>query len=91
MVEDIWQVNNRFTLGDWNIEAEMDGNKPAAITITNKETSTSFGYGDVEIMVDGTPYKRQQENSSVLYDNVHGTMQVQEIVDRPLQSTRALK
>ena len=91
VVEDIWQVNNRFILGDWNIEAEMDGNSPAAITITNKETGTSVGYGDVEIMVDGAPYKRQQDNSSVLYDNVHGTMQVQEIVDKPLQTTRALK
>lgn len=91
MVEDVWQVNNRFTLGEWSIEAEMDGSKPAAITIINKKNGAAFSYGDGEIMVDGAPYKHQQENSSILYDNVHGTMQVQEITDKPLQATRASK
>lgn len=90
-VQEIWQVNNRFTLGDWKIEAELNGNKPAAITISNTATGTAFGYGNAEIMVDGTSYKRQQENSSVLYDNVRGAMQVQENTDKPIQSTRASK
>lgn len=90
-VEDVWQVNNLFTVGDWKIEAELDGNKPAAITITNKMMNTTFGYGDAGILVDGAPYQRRQENSSVLYDNVQGTMQVQEMADKPLQITRVLK
>lgn len=89
--EKIWQVNNRFILGDWKIEAELNADKPAAITIFNKATGAIFGYGNTEITIDGAPYKRQQENSSVLYDNVHGTMQVQEIADKPIQTTRALK
>jgi hypothetical protein len=50
-----------------------------------------FSYGTPEVIVGGAPYKRQQENSSVLYDNVQGTMQVQESTDKPLQTTRALK
>ena len=90
-VDEIWQVNNRFTLGDWKIEAEMAADKPAAITISNKLTGAMFSYGTPEVIVGGAPYKRQQENSSVLYDNVQGTMQVQESTDKPLQTTRALK
>lgn len=90
-VEDVWQVNNLFTVGDWKIEAEMDGNKPAAITITNKAMKTAFSYGNADLTVDGVYYEHQQENSSILYDNVHGTMQVQEMVDNPLQITRSLK
>lgn len=89
--EKIWQVNNRFTLGDWKIEAELNADKPAAITISNKATGAIFCYGNTDITIDGTPYKRQQENSSVLYDNVHGTMQVQEIADKPIQTTRAVR
>lgn len=90
-VEDVWQVNNLFTVGDWKIEAELDGNKPAAISITNKTMQTAFSYGNADILVDGAPYQHQQENSSILYDNVQGTMQVQEMADKPLQITRALK
>lgn len=90
-VDEIWQVNNRFTLGDWKIEAELNADKPAAITISNKVSGAIFSYGNTEVTIDGTPYKRQQENSSVLHDNVHGTMQTQESADKPIQTTRALK
>lgn len=89
-VDEVWQVNNRFTVGDWKIEAELDGDKPAAITISDKTTGAIFSYGN-EVTIGGAVYKRQQENSSVLYDNVHGTMQTQESADKPLQTTRTLK
>lgn len=90
-VDEIWQVNNRFTFGDWQVEAELSADKPAAITISNKTIDAIFDYGNTEVMINGVPYKRQQENSSVLYDNVRGTKQTQEIADKPIQSTRAAK
>lgn len=90
-VEGIWQVNNNFIMGDWNIEAEMDANRPAAISITNKVTGVAFSYGKEAPAVNGALYQRKQENSSVLYDHVKGTMQVQEIADKPVQTTRAAR
>lgn len=90
-VEDIWQVNNHFTLGDWEIEAELRADAPAAITITNKVTKTVFSYGNDAPAIDGTTYQRQQEGSSVLHDSVKGTMQTQEMADKPQQTTRAVR
>lgn len=90
-IEDIWQVNNTFLMGDWSIEAELGADRPAAISITNKVTGTTFNYGSQAPIINGAPYQRQQENSSVLYDNVRGTMQVQETVDKAVQTTRTVK
>lgn len=90
-VEDIWQVNNNFIMGDWAVEAELNGDRPAAISIINKVTGTAFSYGAQAPTINGTPYQRQQENSSVLYDHVHGTMQVQETADKAMQTTRAVR
>lgn len=90
-VEDIWQINDEFLLGDWTIRAEMDANAPAAIAITNKTKGVAFSNGYDSPEVDGTPYQRQQEGSSVLYDYVNGTMQIQEIGDKPLQTTRSAR
>ena len=86
----IWRINNQFRLGDWTIEAEMDPAKPAAISITNKVTGTSFSNGFEAPVVNGVPYQREVENSSVLYDSVHGTMQMQEVGDKPVQVTRSI-
>lgn len=89
IVEDVWQVNNTFTLGDWTIEAEMDANKPAAITIKDAASGCVFSYG-TDAVIDGSVYQRQQEGSSLLYDVTGGSMQVQEISDKPVQITRSL-
>ena len=88
-VEDVWQVNNTFTVGDWTIEAEMDADKPAAITIKNATNGCVFSYG-TDAVIDGSVYQRQQEGSSLLYDEVGGSMQVQEIADKSVQTTRSL-
>lgn len=89
VVEDVWQVNNTFTVGDWTIEAEMDADKPAAITIKDATNGCVFSYG-ADAVIDGSVYQRQQEGSSLLYDEVGGSMQVQEIADKPVQTTRSL-
>ncbi|HJD75301.1 MAG TPA: hypothetical protein K8W04_04495, partial [Bacteroides reticulotermitis] len=90
-MEDIWQVNNSFTMGDWSLKAELAADRPAAISITNEVTGTAFSYGHQAPTINGVPYQRQQENSSVLYDYVRGVMQVQESADKPVQTTRAVR
>ena len=70
-------------------EAEMNANKPAAITIKNETNGCVFSYG-MDAVIDGSVYQRQQEGSSLLYDVVGGSMQVQEISDKPVQTTRSL-
>lgn len=90
-VEDVWEVNNSFLVGDWTIKAELGANAPAAISIVNKTTGAAFGYGYDIPAVGGVPYQRQQANSSVLYDYVGNAMQVQEIADRASQTTRSVR
>ena len=86
----IWKINNQYQLGDWVIEAEMNPSLPAAISIVNEKTGTCFSNGFDTPVIDGVPYQRQEENSSVLYDAVQGRMQVQEIGDKPVQTTRSI-
>lgn len=90
-VEEIWQINDEFLVGDWTIKAELDADAPAAISITDKVTGATFSCGYEAPNVDGTLYQRQQEGSSVLYDYVNGTMQIQEMGDKPLQTTRSIR
>lgn len=90
-IEDIWQVNNKFIMGDWSIEAELGADRPAAISITNKITGTVFSNGSQTPAINGISYQRQQEDSSVLYDNVRGVMKVQETTDKTVQTTRTVK
>lgn len=78
-------------MGDWSIEAELGADRPAAISITNKITGTVFSYGSQTPAINGISYQRQQEDSSVLYDNVRGVMKVQETTDKTVQTTRTVK
>ncbi len=90
-IDNIWRVDDNFKVGDWEIEAELSANKPAAISITNHVTGTVFNNSNQAPLIEGISYQRQQESSSVLYDAVHGGKQVQEIGDKQLQVTRSLR
>ena len=88
-IEDVWRVGNEFKVGNWRITAEMDGDKPACISVVNETTGTYFNYGGETPVVNGEHYVRQQEGSSVLYDKVKGNPQMQEVGDRPLYVTKS--
>lgn len=88
LAEKIRQANDGLVIDEWTIKAELAADKPAAIMITNQVTGTVFSYGDAELKIDGVFYQRKLEDSSVLYDDVHGVMQIQESADKPLQTTR---
>lgn len=90
-VDKIWRANNNFVVGDWNITAEMDGDKPATLIIINEKEGVIFNYGDEVPMINGVPYQRTQTGSSVLYDKVKGVEQVQECTERNPISTRTIR
>lgn len=89
LVDKVWRANNEFIVGDWSISAEMDGDKPAFISIRNGKTGTEFSYGCDAPVVGGEPYVRRYEGSAVLYDKVKGSPEVQEVGDRPLYVTKS--
>ena len=88
-ISKVWNAGNNFEVGDWHIVAEMDSNKPAAITITNDKTETLFSYGTDDPVINSQVYQRTQEGSSVLYDAVKGVKKIQEVSDHPLHVTRS--
>lgn len=87
--EPINRIGNRFTIGNWNVEIQMDAHKPASIHITNKEVPVVFNYGTGNVSLNGEQYQRKYNNSSVLYDNVNGEYYIQEIKDYLPASSRA--
>jgi len=89
-VEDIWRVDDNFKVGDWEIEAELSIDQPAAISIKNPVTGTVFDNSNQDPVIEGVTYTRQLENSSILHDAVKGTMQTQEIGDKLVQVTRSV-
>lgn len=62
---------NHFRSGKWNIKAEMDPAKPAAISINNPDNGALFSFGDTEIEVKGKKYN-YTKGASVLYDEIDG-------------------
>lgn len=88
-VSEITRSDNRFTCGDWTIEAELNTTKPAALSITNKVNKAAFSYGDKQPVVDGKRTARKEKGSSLLYDEVDGKWQIQEMTDREALYTGA--
>lgn len=86
---EITRSGNRFECGDWTIEAELNANKPAALSIRNAASKANFSYGDQSPVIDGKKLTRQTKGSSLLYDEVDGKWQVQEMTDREALRTGA--
>lgn len=78
---------NRFRCGDWVIEAELNAKQPALIRIQNESNGAVFSYGADKINIGGNGYTCRQDDASVLYDQVNGKWQTQEMGDCPLQLT----
>lgn len=52
----IHRIGNKFTIGNWNIDVEMDVDSPANIHITHQELPVTFdsGAGDLSVLFDET-------------------------------------
>lgn len=84
----VGRSGNVFSIGSWHIEAELDTNRPAAVTITHDTEDVLFSYDSASSvqLPDGTTYRRQQPGSSILYE----TGNVQEQADYVPKHTRAV-
>ena len=81
-IAEVLREGNRFTCGDWTIEAELNAAKPAGLIIKHATNKAAFGYGNAPVQADGKKLMHKTEGSSLLYDLVDGKWQVQEMTDR---------
>lgn len=82
---------NVLTVGDWDIEVQLDASQPASVTISHATQPTVFSLGTEHPIVDKDIYIRQYEGSSILYDQMEGEedFSVIEMTDQLPASTRA--
>lgn len=88
---EIVRDGNRFQCGDWIVEAELDTRKSASLSISNRVNQTVFGYGKSSLLMDGKSYKPVHKEASLLFDEIEGKWQVQEMIDRKPQLTGSMK
>lgn len=86
-IVEITQDGSSFQCGDWTIEAELDGKRPASLYLHSKSSKATFGYGKKAIELNGRIHQCKQKDSSVLYDQIDGKWEVQEAVDAKEQIT----
>lgn len=80
-IVDINQAGNKFKIGDWNIEAELNAQQPASLYIHNTNNKATFGYGRKNIEIEGKSYKSAHSQASVLYDKIDTEWQTVEMDD----------
>jgi hypothetical protein len=69
-------------VGDWDIQAQLDGNKKASLQVNGKQAGALFNYGDLPISFNGKTYKPEIIGSSTLLE-LNGTkLNKQEVVDK---------
>ncbi|KQM77167.1 heparinase [Pedobacter sp. Leaf216] len=69
-------------VGDWDIQAQLDGNKKASLQISDKKVGSLFNYGDLPITFNGKTFKPALSGSSTLLE-LNGTkLNKQEVVDK---------
>lgn len=75
-VEIVRSSDGKFQCGDWTVEAELNGKRPANLSIRHAKTEAAFSYG-----------KKETANASVLYDCIDGVWKTAEMVDCKRQLT----
>lgn len=89
-VSAIHRDGDTFSVGDWKIEAILDVSKASKLTVTHRTEPAVFSYGTDNPTLNGISYSRQYAGSSILYDEMNGTWQVAEMIDRTPVSTRMI-
>jgi hypothetical protein len=70
-----------FQVGDWTIQVQLDGEKPAALQIFGKEAKSLFSYGNLPITFQGKNVKPSIKGSSVLLEMNGSKLDKQEAID----------
>jgi hypothetical protein len=68
-------------VGDWDILAQLDGEKPAALQLNGTEAQSLFNYGNLPMLFQGKAYKPTIAGSSVLLEMDGTKVNKQEAVD----------
>ena len=83
LIKTIRSVNGLYHLqvGNWDIQAQLDGNKTAALQVFDKQLEAMFNYGNLPVVYRNKAYSTQIKNSSLLLEMQGGKMNKQEVVD----------
>jgi len=68
-------------IGQWEIQAQLDGNQPAALQVTDSQVGSLFNYGALPINIAGKNYKPEIPGSSMLLEMQQGKIIRKEVVD----------
>lgn len=68
-------------VGNWTVQAQLDGNRPAAIQANNALLKSVFNYGDLSIAINGNTYKNEINDSSMLLEFQEGKLDRKEVID----------
>jgi hypothetical protein len=68
-------------IGQWEIQAQLDGNQPAALQVTNSQVGSLFNYGMLPVNMAGKNYKPEIPGSSMLLEMQQGKVIRKEVVD----------
>ena len=74
------ETSHTYSVGDWNIQAEMDASEPANIKVSNIENSASMVSGG-SLVHGGKKYKGKVSGSSKLLEQIDGKTIFQEVGD----------
>jgi len=69
-------------VGDWDIQAQLDGNKKASLQVSGKQSGSLFNYGDLPVSFNGKVYKPAVMGSSILLEMNGAKLSKQEVVDK---------
>ncbi|MNE44375.1 hypothetical protein D3C87_1037050 [compost metagenome] len=68
-------------VGDWNIKAQLNGEKPAALQVSGNAVKSMFSYGNLPIQFEGKKYMQNIDGSSLLLEIDHAKVVRQEAID----------
>lgn len=72
---------SHLQVGDWDIQAQLDGEKSATLQVFGKEAKSLFSYGNLPIFFQGKTYTPKIAGSSILLEMDGKKLNKQEAVD----------
>ncbi|RQO77111.1 heparinase [Pedobacter sp. KBW01] len=83
VIRNLSATNGLYDLqvGSWNIKAQLDGSKEAALQIVNEQAKSMFSYGNLPVQFLGKTYQHDRKKSSMLLENNGTKLNKTEVTD----------
>ena len=83
VIKTVSNTNGLYQLqvGEWNIQAQLDGEKNVGLQVFGKEKNSLFSYGTMPILFQGKAYQPKIKGSSVLLEMNGNKLNNQEVID----------